>query len=528
MTRARPLGLRLAELIVLVLLVLVAASPLVPLMRVGRPLSGAIGIYAEDQHTYFAWVREASRHALMGNRFDLAPGHRTFFHPALALSGVVHSVTRLPIPLAYFLWAPVAAAVLFSGYVRYASHLLPPGHGRAIAVALGLLSVSPYVALDQAGWISGKGFEEAADLGYAAWTAGTLWGYPILTMGLALMPLILLGTEAVRNGSRGWTLWLTSLGALLISWIHPWQGVTLILVVTAIEGQRLLHTRERPSAAIPIILGAFMLPAVYYWTLTKLDPVWRDYGHRLTADTRPWTALLLTLLPLILPAALAYWRRGQNWQEQAVRLWPLAALLVYVLPIGTYPTDALSGIALPLGILAVRGIQGVWSRLNPVLVTAAIVLLIVPGWAGNLRLVWRKARSGEHGYFIAPSERRALRALESDPRPGGVLSPVSTGAFIPFTTGREVYVGHDAWSPDFDERSRLAHALFAGRLSAEEARTLVRATRARFLFADCRHRYDLGPALRPLLANVTQYGCATVYELKEQPGMAEAAGPPDQ
>jgi hypothetical protein len=55
----------------------------------------------------------------------------------------------------------------------------------------------------------------------------------------------------------------------------------------------------------------------------------------------------------------------------------------------------------------------------------------------------------------------------------------------------------------------------------------VRETRARFLFADCRKLKDLSGELRGMLEEVRRYGCATVYVLRERPGMTAAAGRPD-
>ena len=69
---------------------------------------------------------------------------------------------------------------------------------------------------------------------------------------------------------------------------------------------------------------------------------------------------MLTLAPLALPAALAYRERARDWQEVAVRVWPFAALVVYLLPVGTFPYHSFQGLAIPLSILAV---QGVVSRL---------------------------------------------------------------------------------------------------------------------------------------------------------------------
>ena len=96
---------------------------------------------------------------------------------------------------------------------------------------------------------------------------------------------------------------------------------------------------------------------------------------------------MLTLLPLAVPAALAYRLPARDWQEVAVRLWPFAALVVYLLPIGTFPYHSFQGLALPLSILAVQGVLSVWRRPRARVVVAALALMIVPGFATSSR--WR-------------------------------------------------------------------------------------------------------------------------------------------
>ena len=75
------------------------------------------------------------------------------------------------------------------------------------------------------------------------------------------------------------------------------------------------------------------------------------------------------VLPLALPAALAYRLPARDWQDVAVRLWPFAALVVYLQPTGTFPYHSFQGLAIPLSILAVQGVlacgagptRGWWS-----------------------------------------------------------------------------------------------------------------------------------------------------------------------
>ena len=74
--RLEALGLDQIELGALVALCGLSVLVLAMLSVKGRPLSGADGLLASDQLQYFAWIREASHHLLIGNRFDLAPGDR--------------------------------------------------------------------------------------------------------------------------------------------------------------------------------------------------------------------------------------------------------------------------------------------------------------------------------------------------------------------------------------------------------------------------------------------------------------------
>jgi hypothetical protein len=121
-------------------------------------------------------------------------------------------------------------------------------------------------------------------------------------------------------------------GALSISWLHPWQGETLVIVIPAVEGLRLCRTRSGPPRGLFLVFAAFALPALYYLALSTMDPVWSTYRKQNALVGRPWWPTVLALLPLAAPALLAYRLPARHWQEQAVRAWPFAAALVYVLP----------------------------------------------------------------------------------------------------------------------------------------------------------------------------------------------------
>ena len=110
--------------------------------------------------------------------------------------------------------------------------------------------------------------------------------------------------------------------------------------------------------------------------------------------------------------------------------------------------------------------------------------------------------------------------------PGEDLRRSLCESSLPDRTGRQVYVGAVSWSPHYEKRREAADDLFAGRLTGARARGFVRATHARFLFADCRKLHDLTAELRPMLQETRRFGCATIWVLKPRPDMA-LAGKPD-
>ena len=531
--RAGRRGLDRVELGCLLGLAATSLAVLVPLLTRGRPLSGADGLYPLDQLQYFAWIREAAHHGLIGNRFDLAPGDRPFLHPGFLLSGLAARL-GLPIPLAYLLWKPVAVAVTFTGALLYVRRLLAARGQRHVALVLALFAVMPASAL--VAWTGWGGPRRQYTFDFISgemWTGQYLWGYLMTALAVFSMPLVLLGLERRRAGGPARLLWAAAAGALLITWLQPWQGATLGLIVVAVEAIRWRRTRERPATEFLVVLVAAALPAVYYALLSRLDTPWKLAGEVNAAGSQPawswpWWAVALTVLPLAAPAALAYRLRAPSWQELAVRVWPLAALAIYALPV-TFPYHAFQGLTLPLAILAVQGVASVWSRPPRWAIVAALAVMILPGLAHKLDIAATNIHNGREPYFVLDDERRALDFLAADRRAGGVLAPLYSGQLIPSATGRETWVGALSWSPDFARRSGLATALFDGGLSPARARALVVASRARFLYAQCgtARGARLAPVLGGLVERVERFGCATVYVLRPRPGMSRAAGPPD-
>ncbi len=525
--RTLPFGLDRFEFAVLVVLAGLSLAVLAALLTKGRALTGADGVLASDQLQYFTWIREASEHVLVGNRYDFAPDERTFLHPGYLLSGLVHAVTGLSVPLSYLLWKPVAVVLTFAGALLYVRRLVPSRGAQRAALILVLFAVMPASAF--VAWTNWGGNPRQYTFDFISgemWTGQYLWGYLMTALAVALMPLVLLGVERWRRERRTRTLVLSTLGALLVAWLQPWQGATLALIVFAAELIAARRNGGRPSLAALAIPASVAVPSVYYWALSQWDSAWELASESNAAGSQPtwswpWWAIALTLAPLALPAALAYRERVRDWQEIALRVWPLAALVVYLLPLGTFPYHSFQGLAIPLSILAVQGVVSVWPKPKFAIVVAALAVMTLPGIAHKLEVVVNSVRAAGDPYFVSLGEQQAMDWLERDPRPGGVLAPAYAGHMLPYKTGREVYVGALSWTPDWQQRVADTQRLFEGAPDGRWAKQFVRRSGARFIFVDCRPGLrDLAPELKAELEGVRRFGCASVYVVRPHAGTA--------
>lgn len=518
------------EILVAAVLLVAAFAPLAYLLRKaardGTVFAGAEGLYPGDQYQYMSWIRDSAGHLLASNLADLAPSQHVFLHPMFVVSGLAVKA-GLPIGLAYLAWKPVAVAVAYLGPLAYVRRLLAPGWQRTAGAFLALFYAAPMIFFS--GLLEGASFlplRPAADAGIELYTAGYLSGDFTASIAVGLTPLVFLGLELCvhpdrRRLGRGaaWYAGWTAAAALVIAWLHPWQGVVLLLAMLLLAAWE----RDR-SRAVSLLLPAAgaTAPLLYYFALTRLDSAWMISRALNQVEAPSPLAVGLVAFPLVLPALLGLFWRGEGTQERLLRLWLVAVVVAYVLPT-PYPSHLLEGTSLPLGVLAVRGVALAMKRLprgaviRPAAAVAtvlAIAVLTFPGMLTYFNYFRGLDLTNSQPHLLAVGESQALDYLATAPGPGGVLAPSYLAHAVPALTGRPTWVGHRAWTPDYPARGRTAVLLFSGGMTASEALELVRATGARFLLADCLGRADLTADLAPVLVDVRRFGCATVYEVR--------------
>ena len=532
-TAARPIR-RLRERVlaldtrVVVGLLLLAWAALPILAILGKTLigdetpTGAYGLVPEDHMQYFAWVREAGDHGLIGNLFGVEDSERVFFHPVYAISGVLWKA-GLPLQALPIIWLPVAVTALTLGVVAYAKRFFATGGARWSAIALSLLLAPPLLPLLDA---LGEGLtNEKLDLlrilGYQLPSAALLWGNLGEVMAIGLLPLVFLAAERAVSGPverRTKLIAAAAVGGLLASWLHPWQGVTALLVL---GGVLAWHRFDRSKWALALIAAVTALPVLYYFVLSRVNDDWELAGSNVT--TRPsaaaWVVAAIALSPFLFLAARGL-RRPDNVQEKVLILWPVACVVTMVVSDSGW-FHSFGGLSLPLAILIVRG----WRQLSIVRTLRArgaetavaaclIAAIAVPALLDRGDLFRDTVDESYFLYHVGADERAMLDFLEDLPQAGSVVATPRFGPVVTAHTGRRSWNGHFAWTPDYDQRENLVRQVMDRQLTKSQSRTALAQTGATFFVADCRFPPAAVADLRGLVTPVRTFGCAGVYRIQ--------------
>lgn len=510
--------------------------------------TGIDGLHASDPALYFGFIASAAHSILISNVFDTGPSNPVYLHPGFLISGLI---THLGVStwLAYLLWKPVAVVAFFLSVRAYVRRLLTGVGGRRAALVLALFFVSTAAFLAAVTGAGARAKLYLFGIEVDMWPGTWLWGYSFTLLAVAAIPGTLLLYERDR-GRRRIGAAAPAL-ALLCSWLQPWQGATLlgILVLSEIidlavrghetsaasAGSRVTGLEDvAPDLARRMVLlwvnvAAGGAPLIYYAALERLDPSWKLSAAVNRFGGWPLWTIAVSLAPLAIPAALVYLTKPSSWQDIALRVWPAAGLVVYwaiaLGGVGTFPLHAFQGLTIPLGILAVTGVQGfvkTRGRLRAPLATAIVGLLVVPALVWKLRDAEQSTTgntvsplvSPPETYFLTQGEADALQFLHADPQPGSVLDAASIGEVTPGRTGRPTWVGIPSYTPSYSQRAATTELLFDGAMPGSTAVAYVRSARVRYVLEDCEHHANVAKLILPLVQGVKRFGCATLVTLR--------------
>jgi hypothetical protein len=496
----------------------------------GLVWTGIDGEFPVDQMQFLAWIHDASRHVLISDLFVLRPTGHVYLQPMFALSGGLVAL-GVPAWVALIAWKPVAIIAVFFAIWVWCGRLLEGRWERRAALVIALFAGGGGLLGDE-------------------WLPFMAWGYPHAVLAVALMVAALLAYDRAQRERR--LSVVAPIMGFVASWVHPWQGEALIVILGAVE---LIRMRESLRAGLlrslrlpALTVAATAAPLIYYGLLGKIDQAWR-LGQSALLHSWPLGRILVPLIPLLVLSAPVYLRRPRGVLQSAAMAWPVAALIIYGLNASGFagaPQHAWVGIAVPLAVLAVQGVRNFWlpalgrvplprrgsgsfgdlagrlsgapagRALGVLGAVLAVAALTVPGSLSMMADAHKFISPATNNQnLLTSSELRAMHYLAKDPEPGGVLSSPHLGDAVPGETGRRTYDSIDwRWSqPHAYRRAHAARHLMYGGLAPAAAQKFVLSTGARFVLQDCRSHRDLERTLRPLITSVHRFGCATVYRV---------------
>jgi len=483
-----------------------------------RVFLGVAGFYPMDGLQYLAWVRDA-QHGLIRNLFGSATDHAVFVHPMWTPSGLLQGVIPFSDAALLGFWKAVSAVVLFAGCRRLAwTHISPARPGRRVlALLLAVFGgLTPIAGLMWA-FDGGAKWDFARAAGDLI-PAMSLWDYAPLAIALGLMPFAIAGAERLLGGTASrWVVARTALIGALVTWLHPWQGETLIAVYAGLVVWRALDERAGPVRspvpyrALVVVIGATALPALYYLLLSRIDPGWAvSERSSVSAATIPAPVLLCCVLPLIMTGYAGVRRALSDPRARALVLWAAATLLtVAISRSGEY--RAIDGLAIPIAVLAVRGWPDGGGR-HRGRAWAAVLAALAPAAAFcAVALPYLLTRDVRQYTQLSRSDVRAValagRAAGGEP----IIAPVVLGTAVPALTDQPSWVGHPIWTPDLSTRIWQSGLLLSNLLTPAQARELIASTRSRALVQPCGWPGNLEPELAALGFREVRVGCERVY-----------------
>jgi hypothetical protein len=350
------------------------------------------------------------------------------------------------------------------GVFEFVRSQLDSGWGRFLALSIALFFAFP---LDLVAPILSATQKLAIGIVFLETpTLASAWGYPFSALALALSCFVFVSYFSLREQGRSFSWALVSL-VLVVSWLQPWQGVTVVVAVSTCEVILAARTARRKGESNDrsgLLLAAGVavagcLPLVYYALLGHFDPTWRasELNSRLGENLFSWWLFPLSQAPLLLAAAFGL--IGTDFSARRLLPWTWAAaaigqaIFLSSTGIASAPSHAMRGVSIPLAVLAVNGILAVRSR---IVAGALVAVISISGVAGAVSLhrigirsvLGHSVLSDGAGDFSDRGNEEGLLWLNRSRIPGGVIANNELAPTVPWQTGRQVWFGHGTWSPD--------------------------------------------------------------------------------
>lgn len=282
-----------------------------------------------------------------------------------------------------------------------------------------------------------------------------------------------------------------SLSALLCI-IHPYDGLTVIVVSVLVCGVATVRGKTSPGPAVAVFAGAFPVLLYYRWAYSLGPGLRGALALNRTPTPAVWWVLSGYGFLWVLAGGGVIMARGNTWRlPSLLPVWVMAQFALLYAPI-QFQRKLVQGLEVPVCLLA--GLA--WARLpgwvwtarrrktrtlrRLVLIGLALLLGVTNGFVTARQCV--RIASGHRLFHLGQGEEAALLWLGTHTRRSDVvLASTQLGLFTPVLAGNTVVAGHWAETPHFNRRKQEVARFFAPSTSSAVRAALLTRFHVRYV-----------------------------------------------
>ncbi len=422
-----------------------------------------------DTNVYVSMIEDIRQGGLaVTNLFTPEHGQAVLFHPLWIEMGLLSRLLHIS-PLVVFHSERVIFGILFV-FILYAILRSPfqAFYDRigALLVILfsagfGIIYFIPYMtgSLDPEDYV--------AKLPLDIWVSEsntflTLYHSALFILSQILIVVILV---AYYRGVQKNKLFLVGESFLLalLTWIHPYDVVSIVAITVVIEFFAFTKKSFRQQLQRHLL---FLLPTVfvvaYYYVFVLQEPSIAGWGAQNITEMPPFRNVLLgygLLLPFASVGAIVAWTRNRT-EDRLWVLWALSTALLVSFAFLPFARRLTNGWHLPLAILGFMGWQTLWqwtkdSRRQSltVVITWVTVLVMLLSLLSIVFGDMRQNRERSSPFFVSRDVIVASDWIKKNTTKEDVLyAQPFLGNVLPAYAGRRVYIGHGHQTIDWEDR----------------------------------------------------------------------------
>jgi len=272
---------------------------------------------------------------------------------------------------------------------------------------------------------------------------------------------------------------LIALTGLLVQFANP---IAFAAVDAAFAGAALIswlrdHDVHVMHLKALLVLAAAQIPLLAYnLVILSRDPIWSQFTAQNRTPSPPpdyylWSFGLFW--PLAIAGAITAFRQKKSGAGAAT-FWVITAFSLAYAPFNIQ-RRFLHGITIPLAVLAIEGLRGLFSapalhgagaaRWRTPLVLGFVCLASTSTlYLGVGQTLFMQTRPPK--YFYSADLEQGIQWLKERARPGDfALGAKETGSLLAQRAGLRVYLGHPMETLDYDQKQVQVLAFYQGRLA---------------------------------------------------------------